>query len=81
MLAQQPPTGCWESNNVSLHQTQCGSVLDLRHSGETAENIVITLYIEIGNIRTNRGCVGCLRAAQGSAVSVFHSLLGTTSSS
>ena len=25
MLAQQPPTGCWESNNVSLHQTQCGS--------------------------------------------------------
>ena len=25
MLIKQPPTGCWESNSASLHQTQSGS--------------------------------------------------------
>lgn len=34
MLAQQPPTGCWESNNVSLHRTQCGSMLRPHPSAE-----------------------------------------------
>lgn len=46
MLAKQPPIGCWESNNASLHQTQSGSVSTLA--------LTVRAYLRAGDEQQGR---------------------------